>query len=303
LAKTLIGMVTYGNLTYSKLAYESIKNTTKSAFDFLIVDGKPTDTPTKKWVDKNNIRSIRHSENKGFPASLNDLYDYAFINNNYEYLIIIGNDIIAYPYSIDSLIKQADLGYHWVTASELSIKKLLEYYPQIKSNINTNKYIIKNLEKKPWELFKGYSEEILVGKFDIIDVHNMGLVSKKVFETIGYIDTNFYPAYFEDNDYAFRGYLKGLSKYACKLKNAYYFHFWSRTIHEGSGGSDPQYFEMNKNYYIGKWGGLPGKETYSLPYNGNVYPLTSGLDLPSEINIQTRWLEPHIINYWRCRHG
>ena len=86
-------------------------------------------------------------------------------------------------------------------------------------------------------------------------------------DTIGYFDENFVPIYFEDTDYSRRAALAGVK-----------FHNIGETgiVHKGSEtvGSVPALnaqnhdtFHRNRLYYIRKWGGEPGKETFEHPFN------------------------------------
>jgi hypothetical protein len=84
---------------------------------------------------------------------------------------------------------------------------------------------------------------------------------------VGYFDEGFYPAYFEDNDYHRRINLIDPDRYVGHLealepevkRN-------SETIRR-----DPSLnqFPKSYDYYLRKWGGLPGSETYGTPFNQN----------------------------------
>jgi hypothetical protein len=83
----------------------------------------------------------------------------------------------------------------------------------------------------------------------------------------GKFDENIKPAYYEDNDMHRRIILSGHK--ALRTTGARYHHYGSGTIK-----SDPELerknvstFTMNQRYYIKKWGGLPGQETYLTPFN------------------------------------
>lgn len=298
--KTLISMVAFGNLPFTKLAIQSVKDTCHYEYDLFVVNGKNSDTDTTRYLQENNIPYIIHEENKGFPASVNDIYDYAWKENDYDYLIIMGNDVIAYPDSIDKLIETAfTTDYEAISTGEYSVKTLYEEHPEFRNLINPNhNYMLHNLNTPIWNVFSNPKEFHIDN--GLIDIHNLALYKKSVFEKVGYIDVNFFPAYFEDDDYVRRMMLSNIKDGTI---NRFYFHFWSRTIHQGSGGSDNKFFENNRNFMLAKWGGLTHHWEYEKPFNGNVYTLTNGLDLPPDINIQSRHLEPHIIYYWKSRHG
>ena len=91
------------------------------------------------------------------------------------------------------------------------------------------------------------------------------LIRKRLVEEIGYFDENIYPAYFEDNDFAYRMYLAGKTKAHTEMLNPRIYRN-SMTIQK-----NPELnhnFEKNRQYYIRKWGGMPSKETFIKPFNG-----------------------------------
>jgi GT2 family glycosyltransferase len=85
-------------------------------------------------------------------------------------------------------------------------------------------------------------------------------------DVIGCFDENFFPAYCEDQDYARRAYLAGLSEENCAE---------TAISHEGSATirRDPLLATINQRtqsgnieYYRRKWGGDPGHEQYDHPF-------------------------------------
>jgi len=90
------------------------------------------------------------------------------------------------------------------------------------------------------------------------------ILPNEMFKAVGPFDTNFYPAYFEDNDYSRRIQLKGFEIVEREeMRPTLYRN--SMTI-----ARDPalnQNFDKNRHYYIYKWGGEPNKELYETPFN------------------------------------
>jgi GT2 family glycosyltransferase len=281
-SKTLIGIVSFGNQPFTKLTVDSIRETTKSDIDFFIIVGKPGDSETINWLSTEpEIKFKIHTVNMGFPYSINDIYDFAWKENNYDNLIIAGNDIAAYPHSVDSLVTLADIStYEVISASQVDVRAFVSAYPEARKYFNGDKQIFSDFKSKPWDLFKDYSPILDIGHMQLLDIQNLCLYKKTVFDRVGYTDVNYYPCYFIDNDYANR-LVKSNAK-VCSLSNAKFFHFWSRTIHQGSGGSTSKAFENNKEYYREKWGGDVGQETKTPP-----------------IKIESRDGEVNIINQWR----
>lgn len=282
MSKVLVGIVTFGNLDFTKLAVKSIKETSKTPLDFFIVIGKHDDVQTIEWVaSQENTKYTIHAQNMGFPASVNDIYDHAWVHNDYDYLILAGNDIVAYPGCVDGLIDLADrTDYECISALQYDVKDLVGEFPETRGDFYGSGYIFSDFSKKPWELFSGYSNPEEIADMRLFDIQNMCLYKKGVFDKVGYTDVAFYPAYFVDNDYARRIVISGLR--CCTLANARFFHFWSRTIHQGSGGSTDKNFKNNEKYYRQKWGGPFGEET-----------------ITPDIKISDRLLEYQIIDHWR----
>lgn len=297
MSKTLVGIVTFGLPQFTAEAIRSVKETVTNPYDIFVVVGKPNDLGTQRLLIDDGVAFITHARNMGFPASLNDIYDYGWKANDYDQIVIMGNDVIAYPYAIDRLINEADNSdFVWIGATQYTIQALLKSFPECKRYFIGSNYTINDFTHRCWEKFKGYENDTGKVLSQRSDVHNLCLYKKEVFDAIGYIDVNFYPAYFEDNDYATRG--KKANLKMCKITNSYYFHFWSRTIHQGSGGSTGNYFRLNGKFYKQKWGGGYSKERFSLPFNGKPYTLTSNIILPVSINIQSRIDEQAIISHW-----
>jgi GT2 family glycosyltransferase len=300
---TLIGMVTYGNTEFTKLSIKGIRETVKEPYELFIVVGKPYDIPTIKYLEQEDIPHIIHDFNWGFPKSVNDIYDYAWKEHRYDNLIIIGNDVVPYPYAIDSLIKVAETtDYSWICSRQLDAKSLVANWPETKKYFEGPLLKFTDFETtQPWmEVPAGYSDKVEIDITPLSDVHNLALFKRNVFDTLGYIDVNFYPAYYEDNDYVRRAVHVGLK--SCTVSNSIYFHFWSRTIHQGSGGSTDRFFQMNRNFYVMKWGGDFGKEQYEVPFDGRDFVLGEITHKPV-YNIVNRDSEESIIKFWYGKGG
>jgi GT2 family glycosyltransferase len=93
------------------------------------------------------------------------------------------------------------------------------------------------------------------------------LINRACWEKVGPFDEGFAPAYFEDNDYHYRMRLAGLR--AIAHPPAIFYHFGSRTQYQATGEPivRPARFEENRAYYVRKWGGLPGAESFRSAFN------------------------------------
>lgn len=83
---------------------------------------------------------------------------------------------------------------------------------------------------------------------------------------VGYLDENFFPAYYEDNDHRYRMKLAGIEWEYLPLQ---YTHRVSSTLKSNAEfqKKNQMTFAENARYYIEKWGGLPGEEQYDAPFD------------------------------------
>lgn len=99
-----------------------------------------------------------------------------------------------------------------------------------------------------------------------------GAINAAAVDKIGLVDEwSFFPIYFDDNDYHYRTWLAGVEwvEWVEGWKHGDDEHPGSVTIRSDQKllERNHQTFEANKARYIEKWGGLPGAETYTTPWN------------------------------------
>jgi len=122
---------------------------------------------------------------------------------------------------------------------------------------------------------RSFPAELFLG-----DGFNLFSVPRATAEKVGYFDENFYPAYFEDNDYVYRCRLAGArilnfgtnprQEDGREIPGLVFTHVGSQTIR-----SDAEYGKRNewtfpiwnRTHYELKWGGGPDKEKFKTPYN------------------------------------
>lgn len=88
-------------------------------------------------------------------------------------------------------------------------------------------------------------------------------------DRVGYYDANFWPAYFEDNDYCYRLKLSGVP--IMTVPDCGMTHVRSATMATYSAEEMTEHhqrFDGCRNYYTRKWGGAPHSETFTVPFNG-----------------------------------
>ena len=93
--------------------------------------------------------------------------------------------------------------------------------------------------------------------------------TNRLLQIVGNFDEHFNPAYYEDNDMHRRIQLAGYEAYAY----APYWHYRSMTVRTDT----ERRLQMEagaqakcRDYYIAKWGGIPGSERFPTPFNRGV---------------------------------
>lgn len=95
------------------------------------------------------------------------------------------------------------------------------------------------------------------------------LLKQKGFKSVGTFDEQFYPGYFEDNDYSWR--LRLLGYNLVHVPTVTYDHVGSSTLKRYTKQETEQHhqsFRRNREYYRAKWGGGPNEERWQVPFNG-----------------------------------
>lgn len=96
-----------------------------------------------------------------------------------------------------------------------------------------------------------------------------GAMNREAIDAIGLFDDGFYPIYFDDDD----------MQYRCELGGVEWVTYDGNIQHQGSTTiqTDPALmqantasFELNRARYVAKWGGPPGSERYSRPWDKPV---------------------------------
>lgn len=328
--KVFFGLVAYGNFPYTYMALETARRTTKKEINYVIVVGKPGDEETVSYandfISKHGgpeSRVIVHDKNYGFPWSLNDIYDVVWGGGEDNLLIVMGNDVIPYPKAINRLIKAAgQTDFDYISGMEMHTRTFQAKYPQYREyfsesgGINSlflyeflyqaQRSTIPFLKVAPWKahykdagLNKERSKPREIGFIN--GYHNFAIVKKSYFEKVGYIDVGFYPAYFEDTDYVRRGFLTGCRH--AEHPDAYYFHFWSRTVFDAQPSAvNERYFILNGLYFQDKWGGPPRAYLHRVPFAGAYYNPVGQIQLPpQDLCIPERLpeVDTFAVEYWK----
>lgn len=244
----IIAIPTVNNLAYLRKAIESIK--CSFPYELIVIDNGSSDG-TSEWLKSKSVKCIHHDANLGCSYANNEAMQYAFSQDKIIY--IIHNDIILHKDCLDHL-------YKGLTETNFELLFALEHLtgavnPQVLKEFRFKYIYDKDNVGLPEDQDLKYTPPKQMPGINF----TVRAIKKEAWEKVGYFDVNFYPAYFEDNDY-------GLRCLMAKVKigivySARYYHFWSRSIHEGGvGPTNAKYFGINSQFYVRKWGGAVTKE-------------------------------------------
>ena len=162
------------------------------------------------------------------------------MKDGYRYALIINDDVIMNKGTIEKLYKD-------ILTTEAVI---------ISPNVIIPKY-----KSEPWHREQGLINAIHWSCF-ILDMY-------KLVESCGWFDENFFPAYFEDNDMHYRiNLVNDLTYYIDTDVIFYHKENGTTAIHNTA-----EQFDFCEKYYITKWGGPPGEESFDLPFNNQNYKI------------------------------
>lgn len=106
---------------------------------------------------------------------------------------------------------------------------------------------------------------------------NCFAVNRKCYRNVGTFDENFFPAYYEDNDYDRRVRLSHETIiYDICGETGLLEHYGSATIRKDNdfNSANGVTFSINKEYYIRKWGAAPpDPDVYETPFNNSNYKI------------------------------
>lgn len=290
MTKTYIGLPTFSSHQYTKMAVASLAGNEDLNLQLVIVDGDGS----APWVgDISNSYIIRHEENRGLPAALNDIMDYVFKRRRAKEIIWMGNDVALYPEALYTLLEAAAYApdFDYIGGNEVTVSQFVSKYPQWAHKFDGERLL--DFDFEPWLIHQADLPPLphrpSVDEVESVPgFHNFGLMRRSYFDKVGYADVGFFPAYYSDIDIVRRGQLAGLRFGASK--DARYFHFHGRTAAEVHGQeTHRRYFALNEGYYKAKWGGLLGQETHAVPFAGQ----------PTNTHPQKRDEEEKVIEWWR----
>lgn len=200
-----------------------------------------------KVVDKSNLIIVNNHDNM-------DVGKYCI------YLQSIGADVYWYPDNLGCAASW-NVGLRKLQAGEFDV--LIIFSPSCKFDEGTS----------PLDFVRAIEEQEKTGKEDFYisngpyhtDTHAFAITRQGV-DKVGLFDENFYPVYFEDTDYIYRQKLVGSTRCLVNIKRSDWGlnlgvtkddRIWRKYLNNA---------QQIHDYYVYKWGGEAGRETYKNPY-------------------------------------
>lgn len=216
-------------LEYSKKTIESIK--TEHEYEIIFINNGSTDG-TLEWLQTQKTIITYNNPIVNGLAEIWNMGIKRAIRDGCSLFLILNNDIVLAPTTIDNLVKKFRKGkYIMVTG--------------------VNHHEGMEPPEKIMETSFPYDENELDREHPDFSCF---LIDKNTIDKIGFFDENYRIAYFEDSDYHARIALAG--EKAISTTSAAYYHHASKTVQENEHLKNivHQAFEYNKNYFIKKWG-------------------------------------------------
>jgi GT2 family glycosyltransferase len=252
--KVLLGIPTT-NLwnKYTKAALESIKKNGDYQLTVILLDNASTDETKQEGPffksDQYEYVCFRNEKRISCAGSWNLIAKYG-MENDFDLIGIFNDDVLFNKNTVDNLVKRFQ--------EEQSEPREREAVLISSQNLRGE------LSDDPRKILEYVDERGPVAEAEHPDYSGF-MISRKLIDIVGYFDDlNFFPVYFEDNDSHYRINLAGLR--AIVYPGSVYYHFGSATG-VGQGVSTGASFERNRQTYIKKWGGTPGEEKFTSPFN------------------------------------
>ncbi len=239
--KTSIIIPAFNALDYTKACLYSLRLSTRSPYDIIVVDNGSTDG-TREFIEtQKDIKLIKTKKNLGYSGACNLGID----ASDSDYILISNNDVMFTPYWLTRLIHTAELspsiGIVGPITNSAAGPHVQPYEPYED---------FPDLLNKSQDLYRKNRGSILMVP---VLVFFCTLIKRKTIDTIGVLDPDLGLGGCDDFDYCFRANMAGME---CILdKSVFIHHFCSRTYR----GNEFDYWGLNKesiDRFNKKWLGI-----------------------------------------------
>ena len=219
--KISIVILSFNQLELTKQCIESIrKNCNRESYELIVVDNASKEN-VRNWLkQQDDMKLILNSENNGFPKGCNQGIACAGKDND---ILLLNNDIIMPQNALFwlqmGLYEAKDIGAAGsVSNNAVNYQQVSEHFATVEEWLEYAKAV--NLPSHFAYEFKGW----LMG-FAM-------LIRRKALDEVGYLDEQFSPGNYEDNDLSIRLLTNGYKLLLCK--NSFIFHYGGSSFKKNS---------------------------------------------------------------------
>ena len=246
--RTSIVIISYNTLEYTRLCIESIRQLTPAgSYELIVVDNASRDGSVQWLRQQQDVRLLENLENKGFPAGCNQGMAVAEAGND---LLLLNSDTVVTPRWLENMQKALhsaeNIGVVSCVTNRCSNWQQVaaEYDSLEEMLLFADKHNISNPAK--WE-----RRPKLVGF--------CYLIKYAAFRRVGFLDEQFTPGNYEDDDYSLRMTLAGYQLVLCR--DIFIHHYGSASFKSAVDEKEREFREQqyvqlnvqNKQKLLAKW--------------------------------------------------
>lgn len=179
----------------------------------------------EKYANYSNVNYYPYGVNRGLARSVNEGLIDGYQRDKCDVMITANDDILPGEGDIDKI---ATAAYH-----------------------NRDRYLVEGMG-------------IINSQMGVVE-WALAAINPIALEKVGYFDENFFPAYYEDVDYRYRGRLAGLKTMV--VEDTHIRHIGSASVSFVDADQHEDEFMRNQAHYLRKWGGEKGHENFIHPFN------------------------------------
>jgi GT2 family glycosyltransferase len=173
-------MTTRNQLSYTKAALDSLMCEPNN--EVLIVDNGSTDG-TREWLTENGYQWIEGPKKKSLGAIWN-LGIKALFNSGCDYVVVMNNDIVLSPITVDGLVERLDRGDKWLVAAvnmkgKLEPHEIVDYENQVDSDDASGDWGCFALSQKCWDEIGEFDEKYEIDWVDVDYFHRLNLAGNR----------------------------------------------------------------------------------------------------------------------------
>ena len=239
--KVSIIIPTYKDFLYTRQCLQSISVAqSHTSFEIILIDDSPPDSKVSELSEIKNIKLISNDKNIGYLKSCN----LGVSKSNAEFIYLLNNDTEVSDFWLDELIRtfslfpDAGIVGSKLLNQNLSIQEMGSYIFYDGNGYNfgrgKNNSIIENYVR---EVTYCSAASVLIKRSDFLKVNGF--------------DRDYYPAYYEDVDLAFKLREHGKKTY-CNPRSEV-IHAESVSMGKDDNSKKFQYMKKNKKVFLSKW--------------------------------------------------